>query len=85
MRLLYALLVIFILSTCQPKRYAIQQHQTLLFGSDEAIYAGCVRGVLRWHYERTGAWLTPEEVQLFCIDVQRSFQPVLNRQEQGKT
>ena len=62
-----------LLSACTPQHYYIRQRQTLLHGSDAAIFAGCVRGVIRWHHERTGHWPEYAAVTELCTGVQKSF------------
>lgn len=68
-------LVALLLSACIPRQqtHYIHQHQTLLYGSDAAIYAGCVRGVIRWHKQRTGQYPDLAMVQSLCVGVQDSF------------
>lgn len=85
-RLGIILALCLILSACAPpKHYYIQQRQTLLFGSDAAIYYGCVRGVIRWQHDRTGQWAEYSLVQAVCTDVQRSFQKDMRDSKYGTT
>lgn len=74
--LLIIILTALLLSACVPSRqiYHIDHRHTLLQGSADAIYAGCVRGVIRWHHATTGQWVALNEVALLCDDVQRSFE-----------
>jgi hypothetical protein len=67
------LVIALLLSACMPTQHYIHQRQTLLFGSDSAIYAGCVRGVIRWQVARTGNYPIYADVQALCTNVQKSF------------
>lgn len=73
--LLFALLALT-LSACTDcaQIYTISQRHTLAFGQSEAIYDGCVRGVIRWHYAMTDSWPTLAMVHEACIGVQSSFE-----------
>jgi hypothetical protein len=67
--------LLLLLTACVPQapHYYLHQRQTLLLGSDAALYAGCVRGVIRWHYERTGHFPDYARVEELCAGVQKSF------------
>lgn len=67
------LLVILLTSCVRPRHYYVTTRQTLLYRSDAAIYAGCVRGVIRWHHDRTGQWPEYKVVEELCSGVQKSF------------
>ena len=68
------LAILLLLSSCVPsQRYYMHTRQTLLHGSDAAIYAGCVRGVIRWHFDHAKRWPTQAAVEDHCLDVQKSF------------
>lgn len=75
MKLATLALCAFLLSACVPSRqtYHIDHRRTMLHGSADAIFDGCVRGVIRWHYAMTGQWVALDDVALFCDEVQRSF------------
>jgi len=73
MKLLVALLILLAACTT-PRVYPLQVRQTLLYGSDAAIQQGCVRGVIRWHYQHALAYPPLMDVALFCEDVRRSFE-----------
>jgi len=51
--------------------------ETLPYGQDEAVYAGCVRGVIRWHYNTTGSYPSLDIVHRHCEEIRRSY----NRQQ----
>ena len=69
-------LSLLLLSACVPRGqiHTIDHHHTLLHGSADAIYAGCVRGVIRWHYALTGRWPNLTQVAELCNDTQQSFE-----------
>lgn len=73
----FLLSIALLLSACIPRQqtHYIRQHQTLLYGSDAAIYAGCVRGVIRWHYSLTRQWPDLRQVAELCDGTQKSFEP----------
>lgn len=75
MRTITLALVALLLSACIPSQqtYTIDHRRTLLHGSDDALFDGCVRGVIRWHYAVTGQWVTLDDVAAMCDEVQRSF------------
>lgn len=79
MKLALCLLLVIGLTSCvRPKRYYVNTRQTLLFGTDAATYAGCVRGVIRWHHDRTGQWPAYAQVEELCAGVQKSFTEEMN-------
>lgn len=51
--------------------------EPLPFGQDEAIYAGCVRGIIRWHHNQTGNYPSLDIVHHHCENTRRSY----NRQQ----
>lgn len=58
---------------CAPTQDRMPVRQHLLYGSEAALYAGCVRGVIRWHHAYTGHWPWLAQVEALCTDVQKSF------------
>ena len=75
MRWITIALVALLLSACVPSRqtHAIDHRRTMLHGSDDALFDGCVRGVIRWHHATTGQWVALDDVAVMCDEVQRSF------------
>jgi cytochrome bd-type quinol oxidase subunit 1 len=67
-------IVALLLAACVPPTPYMHQRQNLLYGSDAAIYAGCVRGVIRWHVRETGRYPTYAHVEALCNEVQKSYQ-----------
>jgi hypothetical protein len=67
------LVIALLLAACMPPTPYIHQRQNLLYGSDSAIYAGCVRGVIRWHVRETGRYPAYGDVEAMCTNVQKSY------------
>ena len=55
------------------------------FGQEEALYVGCVRGVIRWQYELTGTWPQIDAVYLHCESMRRSFKQRERRTQDKRT
>lgn len=73
MKSLLTLTLLLSACTAPQTQHYMHYRQTLLHGSDAALYVGCVRGVIRWHHARTGHWPEYRQVEELCVGVQKSF------------
>lgn len=47
--------------------------EPLPYGQSEALYAGCVRGIVRWQHDLTGVYPQLDAVHRHCEAMRRSF------------